>query len=186
MMMIEEGKVRLTDPVSKFIPELKGLKVAVPIAGGARRAARVAAVRARRAALLHRAGRARDHDPRSADAHVRPGQRRSQQHRGAQGRAQGQGVARRLHSAARRACRSTSSPARAGPTARRPASTRCARIVEVASGMPFDQFPKQRIFDPLGMKDTFFYPADGNPRMVDALRARAERTAARSRASRTS
>ena len=29
MMMIEEGKVRLTDPVSKFIPEMKDLKVAV-------------------------------------------------------------------------------------------------------------------------------------------------------------
>ena len=30
MMMIEEGKLRLTDPVSKFIPEFKELKVAVP------------------------------------------------------------------------------------------------------------------------------------------------------------
>ena len=29
MMMVEEGKVRLTDPVSKFIPEFKGMKVAV-------------------------------------------------------------------------------------------------------------------------------------------------------------
>src|SRR5881296_3585747 len=29
MMMIEEGKVRLTDPVSKFIPEFKDMKVAV-------------------------------------------------------------------------------------------------------------------------------------------------------------
>src|SRR4030095_8621556 len=29
MMMIEEGKVRLTDPVSKFMPELKGMQVAV-------------------------------------------------------------------------------------------------------------------------------------------------------------
>ena len=35
-----------------------------------------------------------------------------------------------------------------------------ARVVEVASGMPVDQFLKQRIFDPLGMKDTFFYPAE--------------------------
>src|SRR4030095_11765418 len=35
MMMIEEGKVRLTDPVSKFIPELKDLKVAVPMTGAA-------------------------------------------------------------------------------------------------------------------------------------------------------
>ncbi len=41
-----------------------------------------------------------------------------------------------------------------------------ARIVEVTSGMPFDQFTKTRIFDPLGMKDTFFYPAEGNPRLV--------------------
>src|SRR5205809_303266 len=29
MMMIEEGKVRLNDPVSKFIPEFKNLKVGV-------------------------------------------------------------------------------------------------------------------------------------------------------------
>ena len=47
-----------------------------------------------------------------------------------------------------------------------------ARIVEVASGMPFDRFAKQRIFDPLGMKDTFFYPAEGNPRMVTRYAAR--------------
>jgi len=30
MMLLEQGKVRLNDPVSKFIPELKGVKVAVP------------------------------------------------------------------------------------------------------------------------------------------------------------
>jgi CubicO group peptidase (beta-lactamase class C family) len=34
-----------------------------------------------------------------------------------------------------------------------------ARIVEIASGQPYDQFLKQRIFDPLGMKDTGFAPA---------------------------
>jgi CubicO group peptidase (beta-lactamase class C family) len=31
-----------------------------------------------------------------------------------------------------------------------------ARLVEVLSGMPFDQFTQQRIFDPLGMKETVF------------------------------
>ena len=31
--------------------------------------------------------------------------------------------------------------------------------------MGFDQFARQRIFDPLGMKDTYFYPA-GNPRVA--------------------
>jgi CubicO group peptidase (beta-lactamase class C family) len=34
------------------------------------------------------------------------------------------------------------------------------RIVEIVSGMTFDQFLKQRIFDPLGMKDTFFSPTE--------------------------
>jgi CubicO group peptidase (beta-lactamase class C family) len=31
-----------------------------------------------------------------------------------------------------------------------------ARLVEVLSGMPFDEFAQQRIFDPLGMKETVF------------------------------
>ena len=34
------------------------------------------------------------------------------------------------------------------------------RIVEVVSGMTFDTFVQQRIFDPLGMKSTTFYPTD--------------------------
>ncbi len=34
------------------------------------------------------------------------------------------------------------------------------RIVEVVSGMSFDAFLQQRLFDPLGMKDTTFYPTD--------------------------
>src|SRR5262245_61830211 len=31
LMLVEEGKVRLTDPVSKFIPSFKNMKVAVPM-----------------------------------------------------------------------------------------------------------------------------------------------------------
>lgn len=37
------------------------------------------------------------------------------------------------------------------------------RIVEVVSGKPFDVFVRERIFEPLGMKDTTFYP-DANQR----------------------
>lgn len=33
------------------------------------------------------------------------------------------------------------------------------RIVEVVSGMSFDQFLQKRLFDPLGMKNTTFYPS---------------------------
>ncbi len=44
-----------------------------------------------------------------------------------------------------------------------------ARIVEVVSGMTFDKFLQQRLFDPLGMKDTTFYPTDAQrARLVTA------------------
>jgi CubicO group peptidase (beta-lactamase class C family) len=35
-----------------------------------------------------------------------------------------------------------------------------ARLVEVVGGLSFDTFVQQRIFDPLGMKNTTFYPTD--------------------------
>ena len=34
------------------------------------------------------------------------------------------------------------------------------RLVEVVSGKPFDEFLRARIFEPLGMKDTYFFPPD--------------------------
>ena len=44
-----------------------------------------------------------------------------------------------------------------------------ARIVEVVSGMSFDAFLEQRLFAPLGMKDTTFYPTDAQrARLVTA------------------
>ena len=40
-------------------------------------------------------------------------------------------------------------------------------FVEVVSGLPFDRFLRTRIFDPLGMKDTWFYlPPDRASRLV--------------------
>jgi CubicO group peptidase (beta-lactamase class C family) len=45
-----------------------------------------------------------------------------------------------------------------------------ARIVEVVSGRPFDQFLETRLFKPLGMVDTgFFVPADKLSRLVDPI-----------------
>ena len=40
------------------------------------------------------------------------------------------------------------------------------RIIEVVSGMPYEQFMEQRLFQPLGMKDTTFWP---NSRQVQRL-----------------
>ncbi|NAS10711.1 serine hydrolase domain-containing protein [Poritiphilus flavus] len=40
-------------------------------------------------------------------------------------------------------------------------------FVEVVSGMPFDKFLRSRIFDPLGMNDTWFYlPEDKHARLI--------------------
>jgi CubicO group peptidase (beta-lactamase class C family) len=40
-------------------------------------------------------------------------------------------------------------------------------LIEIVSGTPFDKFLKTRLFDPLGMKDTFFYvPDDKAARLV--------------------
>jgi CubicO group peptidase (beta-lactamase class C family) len=33
------------------------------------------------------------------------------------------------------------------------------RIIEVASGMPYEQFMAHRLFEPLGMKETTFWPS---------------------------
>jgi CubicO group peptidase (beta-lactamase class C family) len=45
------------------------------------------------------------------------------------------------------------------------------RIIEVVSGKPFEQFIKERIFDPLGMKDSFFFvPAQKQNRVASIYR----------------
>ena len=176
MMMIEEGKVRLTDPVSKFIPELKDLKVAVPMAArawappaGGRGAApaepRYYTVPAEREITIR--------DLLTHTSGLVSG--------GLSGTEARKVALKGKESLADYIPRLGGVPLDFQPGSRWAYSAQAgfdmlARVVEVVSGMPFDQFTKTRIFDPLGMKDTFFYPADGNPRMVDAVRAWAERT----------
>ena len=41
-----------------------------------------------------------------------------------------------------------------------------SRVIEIVSGTPIDRFVKQRIFDPLEMKDTTYVEPAGNPRLV--------------------
>ncbi len=45
------------------------------------------------------------------------------------------------------------------------------RIIEVASGKRYEQFVKERVFDPLGMRDSFFFiPADKRARVAPVYR----------------
>jgi CubicO group peptidase (beta-lactamase class C family) len=154
LMMIEEGKIRLSDPVSKFIPQFKDLKVAVPQGGqqaGARGAAppRFYTVPAEREItikdlLTHTSGLVsgtistaeaakitRNPGDTLADYIPRLGQVPLEFQPGS---------------------RWTYSPGAGFDT--------LGRIVEIVSGQSLDQFLRQRIFDPLGMKDTSFNISD--------------------------
>jgi CubicO group peptidase (beta-lactamase class C family) len=164
LMMIEEGKVRLTDPVSRFIPELKDLKVAVtmtpagppPAPGTPERFYTVPAEReiTVRDLLTHTSGLVSGGvSNREAQKVALKGKETLADYLPRLG-----GVPLAFQPGTRWAY-----SAQAGFDA-------LARIVEVASGMPFDTFARQRIFDPLGMKDTFFYPAEGNARMATLYR----------------
>jgi CubicO group peptidase (beta-lactamase class C family) len=167
LMLIEEGKVRLTDPVSKWIPELKDLQVAVPqpAAAGGRGGAPAAAGGAPPAPRFYTVPAEREITIRDLLTHTS---------------GLGSGT---ISNFTRRAVALKDKESLADfiprlgktvlefqPGTRWAYSAQdgfdvLARVVEIVSGMGFDQFAKQRIFDPLGMKDTYFYPA-GNPRVA--------------------
>ncbi len=50
----------------------------------------------------------------------------------------------------------------------------CGRLVEVISGMPLDQFLRERILDPLGMHDTAFHAPEADLDRCSALYTRAQ------------
>ncbi len=152
LMMMEEGKIRLSDPISKFIPAFKQIKVASvpPRASGAAPggpAQPTDVVPARREItirdlLTHTSGMVGNatrtptdtlasYVPRLAEVPLdfQPGTQWAYS-----------GLA--------------------GPDV-------LARIVEIVSGRPYDQFLRTRIFEPLGMKTTSYYPSDDlRPRVV--------------------
>jgi CubicO group peptidase (beta-lactamase class C family) len=164
LMLVEEGRIRLTDPASKFIPELHGLSavvlntdgrvspapsgsVAAPLPGRTVSADREVTVRD---LLTHTSGLMSGGASASSNNDVMP--------------KAGETVAQVMP-------RLKKVPLDFQPGTRWAYSPQLGfdvllRIVEVASGTSFDRFARQRIFEPLGMKDTFFYPTDGNSRIA--------------------
>ena len=167
MMLVEEGKVRLTDPVSKFIPEFRGLKVAVmeerPNGRGAPAEPQFYTIPATREItirdlLTHTSGLVSGGPASAAEAQKvarKPGDTLA-------------GYIPRLGAVPldfQPGTRWSYSPS-AGFDA-------LGRIVEIISGQTFDQFLSQRIFEPLGMKDTFFHPTENRLPRVAAMYRRA-------------
>lgn len=162
MMLMEEGKVRLNDPVARFIPEFKDMKVAVTKPGESE----VELVPAKRAItirdlLTHTSGlgsggasskeiskllRAKKPTDTLADFIPRLATVPLDFQPGTQWRYSGLAGMDVL-----------------------------GRVVEIASGLTFDQFLRQRLFDPLGMKDTFFaLPEDRQTRLAPTYRRTAK------------
>lgn len=156
LMMLEEGKLRLNDHVSTFIPAFKDLKVsAAPTQGSSadagNRAEPTAVVPANREItirdlLTHSSGMVRNANRTPADS-----------------------LATYVPTLA------------AVPLAFQPGTQWAysglagpdvlARVVEIVSGQSYDEFVRTRIFEPLGMKDTMYYPSDDvRPRVVTLYR----------------
>lgn len=151
LMLMEDGKVRLNDPVSKFIPEFKGMQVALDTGRSERQVENgtpiYTAVKATREItvqdlLTHVSGLG-------------------------SGPLSGSAVAKIPNALAGKL--SDSIPKLGGTVLEFQPGSRWAysalaafdtlgRIVEVASGQTFGAFLQKRLFDPLGMKETTFHP----------------------------
>jgi len=161
MLMVEENKLRLSDPVSRYIPEFRNLKVAVarPNAGsGATTSFDTVAPQREitiKDLLTHVSGLGSG--PMS-DSTIAPVTRKD-----------GETLADyipRLGGTVlefQPGSRWTYSPGAGFET--------LGRVLEIVSGQPLDRFLEQRVFRPLGMRDITFWPSDAQwPRVATAYR----------------
>jgi CubicO group peptidase (beta-lactamase class C family) len=173
MMLVEEGKLHLNDPVSRYIPQFKDMKVAMPIAtppqgatGGRAGGAGTAPTR------FYTVPAQRDVTIKDLLTHV------SGLGSGPMGNSEIEKVARKDGETL------ADYIPRLGPTALefQPGSRwtyspgagfeTLGRVIEIASGTKLDQFFRTRIFDPLGMKDITFWPTDAQMPRVATVYAR--------------
>jgi CubicO group peptidase (beta-lactamase class C family) len=170
MMMMEEGKLRITDPVSKYIPSFKDLKVAVAEPRG-RGAAGAAAADAPQRVSYYRVPAEREITIRDLLTHVsglNSGPMSSDSARVPEiSRKPTDTLADYIPRLGRTALEFQ--PGSRWSYSAQAGFDTLGRIVEITSGMPFDQFLRQRVFDPLGIREAAFYPTpELEPRLVTA------------------
>ena len=152
LMLVDEGKLGLDDSVAKYLPELKSMKL--PNGDAPKRAMTV------RDLLRHTAGLTYGWGMSKVERQYRNAKLLSSE-----------------HTLADMVTKLGTLPLAHAPGTRWKYSVAVdvlGRVVEVASGQPFDQFLKARLFDPLGMHDTGFHVIEKNrARFTANYRARA-------------
>jgi CubicO group peptidase (beta-lactamase class C family) len=152
LMLMEEGRIRLNDPVSAFIPEFKNMKVAIPKGGKTEQEARRANNGKPDVDLV-----AANREITIKDLMTHTSGLQS----GGLGMASHPVPRANTESLATYIPKLASAPLDFQPGTRWSYSALAgidtlARIVEIVSGLAFDEFLRQRLFGPLGMRDTQF------------------------------
>ncbi len=161
MMLYEEGRFRLSDPVWKYLPEFKDMKVLVvkPASDGSKATEELVPAKREitiRHLLTHTSGLTYHWDPRVGAKYAQAGITH--------------GLIQTEDSLAEGIKKLAQQPLVHQPGEAWTYGLSVdvlGRLVEVISGMPFDEFLRQRIFGPLHMNDSGFYLPDSKvPRLT--------------------
>jgi CubicO group peptidase (beta-lactamase class C family) len=176
MLMVEEGKLRINDPVSRYIPEFRNMKVGVlqttPAGRGAGGASPANAGGQPASPQFYTVPAQREITIKDLLTHV-------------SGLGSGPMANSDIEKVARKDGETLAQyiPRLGGTTLEFQPGSRwtyspgagfetLGRVLEVVSGMPLDRFFRTRIFDPLGMKDITFWPTDAQMPRVATVYAR--------------
>jgi CubicO group peptidase (beta-lactamase class C family) len=151
MMLVDEGKVNLDDPVEKYLPEFKDIRVMGPDKTLQKPATKITV----RQLLTHTSGM-----PFSSKKETPT----------LDGLTLKEAVASYVET-----------PLHSEPGTKHQYSNAgintAGRIIEVVSGMPYEDFMDKRLFIPLGMKDTTFWPSETQvKRLAKAYRPGKDKT----------
>lgn len=145
MLLVDEGKISLDDPVEKYLPEFGELKVAIKGGGFEKPSTKVTV----RHILSHTSGLPFSSAKETPTLDLLP-----------------------LRDAVRSYAQT---PLKSQPGTNYQYSNAgintAGRLIEVLSGMPYEEFLDKRLFAPLGMKDTTFWPSEAQlKRLAKAYR----------------
>jgi CubicO group peptidase (beta-lactamase class C family) len=150
MILVEEGKLAVDDPVEKHLPEFKGQMLVASKTADTVTLKKPARPITLRDLLTHTSGLPGGFPPGLADLY-----------------------AKRNHTLAEGIMAMSQRPLDFEPGSKwsycNTGIDTLGRVIEVASGQSYEEFLKKRVFTPLGMVDTTFYPTDAQLERVAHL-----------------